>query len=127
MRCRVLSPLVACAALALFGAGCTTAPVATRPKAQEARLQIVNLTPYTWRVVLRTPTKAARDLQVAKFGSVEVGLEPGDCVIEQTLLDRAAVEPTRRFAARFEPDEAYTWSLATLLAATRAPETAESP
>lgn len=94
-------------------------------RGNDAEIAVNNLTPYPWRIALRSPQGAeVKTVQVQPRESFAVVVTGGDYVIEQALVAAdPTVASTRNFNARFEPGERYRWSLATLLSS----EAAESP
>lgn len=108
-------------ALLLGLAGCTTAPETPRLANtwREAEVAVSNLTPYPWRIALRSPQGAeVKTVDVRPRESLAVVVAGGEYVIEQTLVATdPAVATSRNFTARFEAGERYRWSLATLLSA----------
>ncbi len=118
---------VACLLVGLVLAGCVSKPEAPRLAVgwKEAEIAVTNLTPYPWRIALRSPAGAdIKTVQVQPRETFAVVVEGGDYVVEQTLVAAdPTVGTTRNFAARFEAGERYRWSLATLLSS----ETAPSP
>ncbi len=108
-------------ALLLVLTGCTTTPETPRLAMtwREAEVAVSNLTPYPWRIALRSPQGAeVKTVEVRPRESLAVVVAGGEYVIEQTLVATdPAVATTRNFSARFEAGERYRWSLATLLSA----------
>jgi len=122
-RNKILGCRVSCFSLGLLvaigGAGCSTPseiPALAKGR-QEAEIAVTNLTPYPWRIALRTPQGAdVKTVNVQPRESFAVVVTGGDYVVEQTLVAAdAAAGASRNFSARFEPGERYRWSLATLL------------
>lgn len=101
--------------------GCSTAPETPRLATtwREAEVAVSNLTPYPWRLALRSPQGAeVKTVEVRPRESLAVVVAGGEYVIEQTLVaPDPAVAKSRSFTARFEAGERYRWSLATLLSA----------
>jgi hypothetical protein len=110
---------LACLLIALAGGGCSTLPEAPTlaTDQREAEIAVTNLTPFPWRIALRTAQGAAvKTVNVQPRESFAVVVAGGDYVVEQTLVTAdPAAGTTRNFSARFEPGERYRWSLATLL------------
>lgn len=112
---------VAAVLLALGAGGCATSSEGPRlgSKWRDAEIAVSNLTPYPWRIALRSAESAEPKLvQVQPRESFAVVVAGGDYQIEQALV---ATDPTvamsRSFNARFEAGERYEWNLATLLSA----------
>lgn len=103
------------AALAL--AGCATPPIAVAPAPVAARLAVVNLTPYAWRIAVAPAAGGeARVVRIEPRGTAELELPGGDYRIEQAILASAEQpEATRRFPARLDAGQTYRWPLATLM------------
>lgn len=107
--------LALAAAFVVGWAGC----VSLQPKAEAAkpvaRVAIANLTDYTWEIEVRPAAEGApRAERLEPRTMAQWNLADGEYVIEQKLVGAMAVEPVRRFAARFKAGVDYNWSLATL-------------
>ncbi len=103
------------AGLALAGCVAPTCVVTAPPAAPAARVAVLNLTPYAWRVTLVAAGGAARVVSVEPAATVEFELAGGDYRMEQALLSATETrEPARSFSATFEAGQAYRWPLATL-------------
>ena len=102
-------------------AGCATAQPgassSTIGAGATARVAMVNLSPYAWRIEFGGGSGvAARIEMVAAGATVVVTLGEGRYAVEQTRLDAGGEpEETRRLTAEFVAGRSYRWPLATLL------------
>lgn len=104
--------LLACAGCGTPVAGPVAAP---RPT---AHVDVENLAPHAWRLVVRLPGgEAVHAMRVAPRGRGELTVPAAaDLMIEQTLVSPTGeAAETRRVAVRFAAGERYRWELATLL------------
>lgn len=106
------------AIVALLGA-CATPPAPPPPAAsvRSTRLELVNLGPNTWSLVLTDAAgREARVARVPADATLALTLPAGDYTVTQTALDGPArnVAP-RRFPLTLAPGGDYRWPLGTLL------------
>jgi hypothetical protein len=104
--------------LAIIAGGCATPRTAVLATGRwDAEIAVTNLTPYPWRIALRTLQGAeVKTVNVQPRESFAVVIAGGDYEVVQTVIAADTVaSDTRNFSARFEAGERYRWSLATLL------------
>ena len=111
--------LVVCAVL-VAAPGCakhtqgSASPAAAR---RIARVEIVNLSDYDWRLaVVSTEGREVAASRLVARGTLRLEVPGGDYEIEQTALTGiSGPGATRRFSTRLDAGENYRWRLATLL------------
>jgi hypothetical protein len=99
--------------------GCA-GPGAPRSAAQirAAHLEIINLTPYRWRLAFSSGDGAKTHIELINPRATRTLLLPqgGTYVVEQAIHEPNGDAPVpRRFSTELELGERYTWELATLL------------
>src|SRR5688572_2054642 len=88
-----------CLLIGIGGTGCSTTPeTPTLARARsEAEIAVTNLTPYPWRIALRTPQGAdVKTVNVQPRESFAVVITGGDYLVEQTLVTTDPAAGTTR-------------------------------
>jgi hypothetical protein len=102
-------------------AACSSPPAVERPRLPgSAVVEMLNLTPYTWRITAVTGIGSLAGSQVVPPNSmVAMRLPANAYTFEQGILDPDGKEgPRRRIAMTLVADTRYRWPLATLRAGT---------
>lgn len=110
--------------MALVVSGCSTASrqTAARIPAAAAGVEVVNRTPYAWKLTFRRDGAPGRVVAVTAGRTVSVEILPGNYRIEQRV-DGAPASPqlSQVFDERFDAGQRYRWPLLTLLSETTSP------
>lgn len=104
--------------LALVAPGCSTVSrqVQERTSNLLARVDVVNRTPYAWRLNFRREGNREQVVAVRPGRTVSVEVTPGIYRIEQHAEDvPASAELSRSIDETFEAGQHYRWPLLTLL------------
>jgi hypothetical protein len=121
--CAQISASIALTAFALVSCATPSAPSALGTTApSSAHLDLINLSPVTWRVVFATHDgRETRVAEVPANTTTALTLAPGAYTLTQTALTGLpTATASRQLPATFVAGETYHWPLVTLLTGTDA-------